>query len=131
MANITKLEMASALAARNDIKITKSFFGLCNSAIYIPTNSKLTAFKHSYAPEQLPLIERLLSASTDRLASMVSDFHLEQTQVGNVRLEGCVSQDKSFVAVQILRYQDYLYHPVSAPVFYQGDAARLIAQALL
>lgn len=131
MANIKKLEMVSELTARNDISITSSFFGLCTKAKYLPTGSELVVFKQDFQLEDASRIERLLDTPVGRLASATADVRLTKTAVGNVRLEGCMSRDGQFLAVQLLRFSDYLYRPVSEPHFYEGAAARLLAEVFI
>ena len=43
MVKIKNLEMASAVSANNDIKITSAFCGFVENAVYLPTNSKVSA----------------------------------------------------------------------------------------
>ena len=131
MANIKKLEMAAALMARPDIEISTSFFGLCTKAVYLPTRSPLIVKKNDYAPEAAARIQRLLDAPAGRVAVLARDLKLEKMDIGNVRLDVCVSKDHQFAALQMLRFGDYLYRPVGEPRFYEGDDAQAVASLVL
>lgn len=43
MVKIKNLEMAPAVSANNDIKITSAFCGFVENAVYLLTNSKVSA----------------------------------------------------------------------------------------
>ena len=49
MVKIKNLEMASAVSANNDIKITSAFCGFVENAVYLPTNRKVSAHTFDYA----------------------------------------------------------------------------------
>ena len=46
------------------------------------------------------------------------------------RLELCLSDDRQFCAVQLLRFGDFQYKPVFEPRFYEGKDAEAVAQLL-
>lgn len=52
MVKIKNLEMAPAVSANNDIKITSAFCGFVENAVYLPTNSKVSAHTFDYAPDK-------------------------------------------------------------------------------
>ncbi len=56
-----------------------------------------------------------------------SGTKIEKTQLGNVLLEACVSDDKQFAALQLFRYGNLKYNPVTDVQIYEGDNAALIS----
>ena len=127
MAKFSTLEMWPALTAHQHIQIKNTLFGLSQKAIYTPTGSQLKLIKRDYMPEMASKLERLLSTPAEKINEVASTLHLDTTPVGNVRIEACISRDGEFAAVQMLRFTDYLYRPVTEPQFYEGAAARAMA----
>lgn len=126
MAKFSSLEMAPALTAHQHIQIKNTLFGLSQKAIYTPTGSPLRIVKRDYMPEAASKLERLLDTPDAKLAEVAASLHLTPTPVGNVRIEACLSRDGEFAAVQLLRFADYLYRPVTEPRFCEGEAAHAI-----
>ena len=119
--------MWPALTAHQHIQIKNTLFGLSQKAIYTPTGSQLKLIKRDYMPEMASKLERMLSTPAEKINEVASTLHLDTTPVGNVRIEACISRDGEFAAVQMLRFTDYLYRPVTEPQFYEGAAARAMA----
>ena len=71
MSSINKLEMASALLKNSHISIHKSFFGLKQKAIYVPTSSKLTVMVNEYDNENAALVENILNTEDARLENEI------------------------------------------------------------
>lgn len=129
MAKISKLEMAPALLSREDIDVKSSFFGLTEKAVYTPTGSPLRVVTRDYQPETLARLERILDAG-ERMAEVAAGENVLAVPVGNVRIEACISADRAFAAVQLLRFSNYLYRPVGEPRFYTGAEASMVATLL-
>ncbi len=129
MAKISKLEMAPALLSREDINVKSSFFGLTEKAVYTPTGSSLRVVTRDYQPETLARLERILDAG-ERMAEVAAGENVQAVPVGNVRIEACISADRAFAAVQLLRFSNYLYRPVGEPRFYTGAEASMVATLL-
>ena len=130
MANIKNLEMAAAVFNHPDINIVKTLFGLSTKTVYSPTQSTVKAVRLDYDAEASTQLERVLKASDDELDHVVPDLGVKPTNMGNVRLEGCLSADRQFAALQLLRFSDFEYRPVTEPRFYEGHAAEIVSAML-
>ncbi|MBR1594182.1 MAG: hypothetical protein IJ692_04480 [Alloprevotella sp.] len=131
MPNIKKMEMAKALSAHRNVTVRHSLFGLVQTAVYEPTQSKLDAAQYYYTSEGGTRLEALLKSSEAALdKALGACAHLERRAVCNVRLDVCRSRDAQFVALQLFRYEDYLYQPAGEARFFEGDAAARIVNTL-
>ena len=132
MSNIKNLEMADALSSKSYIRISNSFFGFFQKVVYVPTGSPLKVFTLEYSPEAGGRLEKLLSMPLDKLdAELASKGKPVTTAVGNYQLQACVSDDRQFCAVQLLRFADLMYHPLAEPRFFEGKAAASVARIFL
>ena len=75
-------------------------------------------------------MERVLKASPEELDDIVPDLGIKPADMGNVRLEGCKSADRQFAALQLLRFSDFEYRPVTDVRFYEGRTAEIICAML-
>ena len=119
MSSIKHLEMAAALSAYQHIEIKKSLFS--TKAIYTPTQSLAKAIILEYSPSEGERVARLLDMPLDKMAAEIQQKGKPVAGVnGNFRLELCLSDDRQFCAVQLLRFGDFQYKPVFDPRFYEG-----------
>ena len=111
--------MAAALSTCQHIQIKKSLFS--TKAIYTPTQSQAKAIILEYTPSEGEHMERLLNMPLDKMAAEIQQKGKPATGAnGNFRLELCLSDDRQFCAVQLLRFGDFQYKPVFDPRFYEG-----------
>lgn len=127
MASIEHLEMSAALVALPEISVKKSFFGLKTNVTYTPTGSSVKVKINEYNTEMGDKLETILKANPDNIASLIAKGNIEKTNLGNVRLEACISDDKQFAAVQLLRFSQLNYAPTTDMVVLKGAAAEAIA----
>ena len=119
MSSIKHLEMAAALSAYQHIEIKKSLFS--TKAIYTPTQSPAKAIIVEYSPSEGARVARLLDMPLAKMAADIQQKGKPATGAnGNFRLELCLSDDRQFCAVQLLRFGDFQYKPVFDPRFYEG-----------
>ena len=119
MSSIKNLEMAAALSTYQHIEIKKSLFS--TKAIYTPTQSLAKAIILEYSPSEGERVARLLDMPLDKMAADIQQKGKPATGAnGNFRLELCLSDDRQFCAVQLLRFGDFQYKPVFDPRFYEG-----------
>ena len=119
MSSIKNLEMAAALSAYQHIEIKKSQFS--TKAIHTPTQSQAKAIILEYSPSEGERVARLLDMPLDKMAADIQQKGKPATGAnGNFRLELCLSDDRQFCAVQLLRFGDFQYKPVFDPRFYEG-----------
>ena len=119
--------MAAALSAYTNIKIKKSLFS--TKAIYTPTQSQIMAYILEYSPSEGERVERLLEMPFDKMAADIQQKGKPVAGAnGNFRLELCLSDDRQFCALQLLRFGDFQYKPVFEPRFYEGKDVESITQ---
>ena len=131
MPSIKDLEMAAAVSAYQHIEIKKSWFGLSQKAVYVPTQSPVKVIVNEYAPADGERLERLLDMPLDKLESELKGKSVPKpVPIGHFRLEACLSDDRQFCALQLLRFVDFKYSPAFEPRFYSGKDAETVAQLL-
>lgn len=131
MANYSNLEMGVAISNHPHIIIKKSLFGLRKQLVYQPTQSPIDVVINDYDAENGALIERVLRASTENLSKVVEAVgKVKATPIANIRLEACLSRDHQFVALQLFRFVDFKYQPLTDMHCYEGPSASLVAQVL-
>ena len=120
--------MADAVIGNNDIQITSTFFGLSEKAIYLPTGSRINVRVYDYTSSDGERMASLLSKSIDEIAQIVKNGNLvSNVPIGNVRAETCVSADHKFLMVQLLRFIDFDYRPMSDVQVFVGPDAEVAA----
>lgn len=120
--------MADAVIGNNDIQITSTFFGLGEKATYLPTGSRINVRVYDYTSSDGERMASLLSKSIDEIAQIVKNGNLvSNVPIGNVRAETCVSADHKFLMVQLLRFIDFDYRPMSDVQVFVGPDAEVAA----
>lgn len=131
MASINNLEMAETIANNSNIKISKGFLGIGSKATYTPTNSKLNAVINYYNAEDAQAFVKLINAAETEIASLAKKVTPPaKLSISNYRLEACVTDDKQFVAIQVLSYADFRNTPICDVKYFEGEAAQAIAAML-
>lgn len=131
MASINNLEMAETIANNSNIKISKGFLGIGSKATYTPTNSKLNAVINYYSAEDAQAFVKLINAAETEVASLAKKVTPpSKLSISNYRLEACVTDDKQFVAIQVLSYADFRNTPICDVKYFEGEAAQAIAAML-
>lgn len=128
MAKIKNLHMADAVISNNDIRVTSTFFGLGEKATYLPTGSRITARVYDYTASDGERMASLLSKGIDEIAQFVKNGNIVATvPIGNVRAETCVTADNQFLMVQLLRFIDFDYRPMTDVQVFVGSDAEVVA----
>ena len=128
MAKIKNLHMADAVISNNDIRVTSTFFGLGEKATYLPTDSRITARVYDYTASDGERMANLLSKGIDEIAQFVKNGNIVATvPIGNVRAETCVTADNQFLMVQLLRFIDFDYRPMTDVQVFVGSDAEVVA----
>lgn len=131
MASINNLEMAETIANNSNIKISKGFLGIGSKATYTPTNSKLNAVINYYNAEDAQAFVKLINAAETEIASLAKKVTPpSKLSISNYRLEACVTDDKQFVAIQVLSYADFRNTPICDVKYFEGEAAQAISAML-
>lgn len=128
MAKYNSEEMAKAISQHKNTGITKSFFGLVENAVYIPTNSKIGTYRKYYSKEVGGCFSKLNALSEAQLDEYVKkNGKLQTDDNGNIKVEFCLSKDASFLVMQIFQFCDLNYHPTSDVMVFEGSTAQTIA----
>lgn len=121
--------MAAAVSAYQHIEIKKSLFS--TKAVYVPTGSRIRATVLEYSPSEGERVERLLDMPLNKMDADIDEKGKPQAGAnGNFRLEVCLSDDHQFCALQLFRYTDFRYRPLSEPRFYEGTDVEYITKLL-
>lgn len=130
MANFNKLSMSQELLSHPSLRVVSSMMGLSKQLQYVTTGSPVKVMKLNYNGEAISHLQRVIDAEGKELGAAVKACRVRSMEIGNVELDACVSADKQFVALQLLQFSDYLYHPISKVAFYEGEQAQLVASIL-
>ncbi len=131
MASIKNLEVAETISNNPNIKISKGFLGIGSKATYTPTNSKLNAVINYYSAEDAQAFVKLINAAETEVASQAKKMTSStKLSISNYRLEAYVTDDKQFVAIQVLSYADFRNTPICDLKYFEGEAAQAIAALL-
>ena len=99
MASLNNMLMAGTVVGDDRIEVKSSFFGLCKTAVYQPTGSKLTAVILEFPQDRAGELNRIMQTPDEELPAVVQETgKLVEKSLGNVRLEALVSADKQFAA---------------------------------
>lgn len=129
MTKIKNLEMAATISSNNDITINTSFFGLCEKVTYVPTGSRVKAQTFEYSPINGERLGILLDSDTDEINRQLNrGVTVRTTPVGNMRAEICQSDDRQFLAVNLLRFSNFRYNPVGEVKFFHGHDAEVVSR---
>lgn len=129
MANINQLEMGEFISKHPHITVKKSLFGLSSKVVYEPTQSKVDVLRRDYDQAHGEQLRQLLAKPVVELEKE-GQGSVPQSNIGSVRLEGCLSQDHQFVALQLLTYSDFMYKPMTDVLVYEGKDADVVARIL-
>ena len=123
--------MAETFSNNPNIKISKGFLGMGSKATYTPTNSKLNAVINYYSAEDAQAFVKLINAAETEVASLAKKMTPPaKLSISNYHLEACVTDDKQFVAIQVLSYADFRNTPICDLKYFEGEAAQAIAALL-
>ena len=131
MASLNNLEISETICNNPNIKISKGFLGMGSKATYTPTNSKLNAVINYYSAEDAQAFVKLIKMVGEEVISQAKKMTSPtKLSISNYRLEACVTDDKQFVAIQVLSYADFRNTPICDLKYFEGEAAQAIAALL-
>lgn len=128
MAKINHLVMGAKVMALNEIEVKKGFLGLSTKLIYKPTNSEVKIKENEYSAKDGKKLETILASKPEDMADAISKHPVSVKELGNARLEACVSSDRQFAAAMLLSFKDLSYTPVTDLRVYEGKAAEAFAK---
>nr|MBP7473191.1 hypothetical protein [Prevotella sp.] len=127
MLHLNNLTMADAVANDTRISVKKSFFGLKENVIFLPTKSMVNVFRKEYTAEVGKNIENLLDKNADELLSSDNTNSFSPVNTGNYMVEGCMATDHQYVALRVYRFESLRFNPLMDTKFYVGKVAEKIA----
>lgn len=128
MSSITNFDMASQVLALPLIQCKNSLFG--KSYYYVTSDNKLKAKTYDYTPQDGECLKKIIGAPRAQLNDLVEKYgKLPQANIGNYHLEMCAAADGRFTALQLFRFVNYEYKPVTNVCIYE-EAESLLIQKL-
>jgi len=124
MANISNMEMASKVVSLDSVSHNKGFLGMFSSYTYTPTGSKLSGRFVEYKTEVERQLLNILEGNQEETAKLPGGYlRTNAADLGTLRLDVCESADGNFYALQLFRYDQYVYKPVTDVKIFEGSAA--------
>lgn len=120
--------MGAAVMALDKIQVKKSFLGFSTKLFYKPTNSEVKIKENEYSAEDGKKLENILASTPENLDDAIKKNPVSVKELGNARLEACVSNDHQFAAAMLLSFKDLAYTPVTKLHVYEGKAAESFAR---
>ena len=82
-----------------------------------------------YSPINGERLGILLDSDTDEINRQLNrGVTVRTTPVGNMRAEICQSDDRQFLAVNLLRFSNFRYDPVGEVKFFHGHDAEVVSR---
>lgn len=130
MSTLNKLQMAHTICKDARVDTRKSFLGLCTTLTYNPTQSIIDARQIELTPSEGDQLSRLMNDGRDPLLKAAASIKLHPIVNGNYKLDVCVSRDHQFVALQLLKYMQLNYEPVTDIMIFEHDEAQRVSAML-
>ena len=130
MTTFNKLQMAHTICSDLRVSKRKSFFGLSATLTYNATHSIIDARQIELTQPEGDHLSRLMNAGSDTMLKAASSTKLKPIVNGNYRLDACISRDHQFVALQLLKYMQLNYEPVTDIMIFEHDEAQRISAML-
>lgn len=131
MASFNNLEMAPVVAAHPNIEVHKGFLGFCTKVYYRPTQSLVDCLRNYYTVlSGNSLHQFLIKFEQDPSCAEHETLKMESDPNGHYCLEMCVARDGSFFALQLFRYGELEYCPVTDIKIYEGQKAEMLMKVL-
>lgn len=131
MASLKNMEMASVVTSHPHIFVKHGFLGLYSKVYYRPTLAEVDCIRNYYTVSSGNAIHQfLLKFQNDPSCAEHTHLKLDFDPNGNYCMELCVARDGSFCAVQLFRYGELEYVPVTEVKIYEGREAELLSGVL-
>lgn len=131
MTKFKNMEIATAVAQNPHIFVKKSLWGLKTKVYYKPSYAEVDSVRRFYTMSSGSAIQHFLDEySEDKCSGKKKSLPIEYDDNGNYCLEMCSSRDGEFAAVQLFRYANLSYNPVSDIIMYEGHQAHVLKRAI-
>ena len=128
MASTSKLELLKSPALSDLFKVKKGFLGIGTKITYLPTVCSATASTYEYSLADGEQLERIFRMSREQMVEKMKDSNLETHGMGNARLEVVKSDDGACLAMQLFRFIDFNFAPVTDAVIFEGAEAEAVGK---
>lgn len=129
---INNMEVAEALYQCPCIEVKKTFFGLKKDVLYTQTNSIVRGMFLEYDCCNGRRVEMLLSSPWESLEAVARKIgYPEPADNGMYCLSLCYSCDHRFVMMQLSRFIEFDYHPISSIRMAEGDEAETLFKTFI
>ncbi len=126
MANIQKLEMTKLIPNNGLFIVKKGFLGFGTKTMLKDSGCPVSVVVKEYNPADGDKMERVLNMERSKMAEELSKADIQTTDMGNAKLEVIKSDDGTFLMMQLFRFSDFKYRPVSEVITITGpDADRI------
>ena len=131
MASFKNMEMAPIVASHPHIFVKHGFFDLFTRVYYRPTLAEVDCIRNYYTVLSGNAIHQfLLKFQNAPTCAEHIQLKLDFDPNGNYCMELCVARDGSFCAVQLFRYAELEYVPITEVKTYEGHEAELLSGVL-
>ena len=128
MANIKNFQMWKHICSDSRICISKSFFGFITKTTYKKTGSTIKARTYEYSPSDGERLKSILCTSVEEMAKSIGEYIPKPIVNGNYMVEICMSEDREFIALQLLQFNRLNYESVSELQIFEGNDAKIIGK---
>ncbi len=95
--------------------------GKSTRTVYAPTGSSLKEHQLYFAPEHLKALQSGLAVN--HIPTEIKQAAFENT---TVRMDVLLSEDKQFARLQLMHYENYIFHPVTEVLYYNSPQSEQI-----
>ena len=93
--------------------------------VYAPTGSTIKEYHLYYSPEHFDTLQHIIDAN-----GVPECIPVSQADNTTVRLDILMSEDKKFARLQLLKYENYIFHPATDMFFYSTPEAGRIHELI-
>lgn len=130
MTSIKNLEMAKTISTNGVLTIKKGFLGLSTKVVLSNSGETVAADVKEYNIADGDKLQRILNMKHELIANELQNTKIQPQNIGNARLELITSASGSFVMMQLYRFSDFKYKPVTPMITFEGSEAQTIGKLL-
>ena len=132
MESINNMEIASSVVAHPNIFVKHGFLGFSTKLYYRPTLALVDCIRKYYPVATGDAIQQfLIKFQCNPQCAENTKLSMNYDPNGSYRLEMCVARDHQFIALQLSRYSDLDYNPVTDVSIFEEKEAELLCKVLV
>lgn len=120
--------MAKSVSINNVLTIKKGFLGLSTKAVLKDGGEPVTADVKEYNIVDGDKLQRILNMKQELIAGELQNAKVMPQNMGNARLEAVKSETGNFLMMQLYRFVDFKYKPVTPVIIFNGEEARALGK---